>query len=192
MIAPMGVMYDYFAAPSDDAAAAMLDHGPCGPGPQPPPPALAEARRTGDPEALREAYRQLHRPKVRESASGTLVLECKGIDPLVDLGELEALLTGTPYDEIAGRPQYGEPLAIDEHWDSPLVVRVNDELQTALINATEDQLKAVVVPWSQPWFQLPFPGPIDLDVLAEFVRELAVLSRTARERGERLYCWICV
>jgi len=191
MIAPMGVLFHYFAAPSDDAAAAMLDHGPAGPGPKPPSPALVETRRMGDREAEREALRQLWRPKVRESTSATLVLECKGIDPLADLGELEALLTGTSYDEIAGRPRYGEPLAIDD-WGSPFVVRVNDELQTALINATEDQLKAVVVPWSQPWFQLPFPGPIDLDVLAEFVRELAVLARTARERGERLYCWICV
>jgi len=186
MIAPMGVMYDYFAAPSDDAAAAMLDHGPCGPGPQPPPPTLAEARRKGDPEALREAYRQLHRPKERESASGTLVLETKGIDPVAHLGELEALLTGTSFDEILGR-RTTEPLAVDD-WGSVFVERVTVEMQTALIDATDDQLSAVVAPWSQT----SFPGEKVNLVLTDFVRELAVLARTARERGERLYCWICV
>jgi hypothetical protein len=41
--------------------------------------------------------------------------------------------------------------------------------------------------WSQPSF-----GKVDLDILTDFVRELAVLARTAGERGERLYCWVCV
>src|SRR5262245_725665 len=186
MIAPMGVMYDYFAAPSDDAATAMLDHGPGGPGPQPAPPALAEAHRTGDREALREARREFHRLKVRESASGTLVLKTGGIDPLAHAGALEQMLTGTSYDEIAGRPRYGEPLAIDD-WGSPLILRLPDELQTALINATDDQLNALIVPLSQDEGFRSF----DVDVVTEFVRELAVLARTARDRGEQLYCWVC-
>ena len=188
MITPMGVMYEYFAAPSDDAASAMLDDSPSGPGPEPPSPELAEAKRTGDPEAVREAaWRQLSRLKVRESASGTLVLRCKGIDHLVPLIKLEELLTGTPYDEIADWPRFGEPVAIDD-FDTVGVWPVRDELQTALTNATDDQLIAVVAPWSRIE---EFWGDFDPDILTEFVRELAVLARSASERGERLYCWVC-
>jgi len=184
MIASMSVMYDYFAAPSDDAAAAMLDHGRGGSEPWPPWSALAaveEAQRTGDREALRE----FHRLKVRKTASGTLVLKTGGIDPLAHAGTLEQMLTGTSYDEIAGRPRFGETVAIDDR-GSPLIMRVADELQTALINATDDELNALIVPLSQDENFRDF----DLDVVTEFVRELAVLARTAGERGERLYCWM--
>lgn len=72
----MGVMYDYFAALSDAAAAemVMLQGGPGGR--MPVSPALLEAIRAGDREAIRLAAR----PKVRMSDSGVLVLETKGID----------------------------------------------------------------------------------------------------------------
>jgi hypothetical protein len=186
IVAPMGVMYEYFAAPSDEAAAAMIDAVGGPGGPPPPSPALEEARRTGDVEALRKALHELSKPKVRESASGTLVLECKGIDPMVKMGTLEELLTGTSYDEITGRPRYGKELAADD-WGSPSVLTVADELQTALTDATDDQLMAVAVPWSQTE---EFDGDGDPDILTAFLRELAVLARTAGERGERLYCWV--
>jgi hypothetical protein len=75
----MGVMYDYFAALSDAAAAemVMLQGGPGGQ--LPVSPALRAAIRATDREAIRLATR----PQVRMSDSGVLVLETKGIDPLV-------------------------------------------------------------------------------------------------------------
>jgi hypothetical protein len=87
----MGVMYDYFAAPSDAAAAemVMLEAGPGGQ--MPASPALQEAIRARDREAIRLALR----PKARMSDSGVLVLDTKGIDPAVQMGTLEALLTGS-------------------------------------------------------------------------------------------------
>ncbi|MEE1784469.1 hypothetical protein PUR71_16395 [Streptomyces sp. SP17BM10] len=36
-----------------------------------------------------------------------------------------------------------------------------------------------------------FSTPPDVDVLADFLRELAALARRAVAREQRLYCWIC-
>src|SRR5262245_53317764 len=60
----MGVWFDYFAAPSDDAAAAMIDA-------------------VGGPGGARAITGPV---KMRESASGTLVMQSGGIDPVVNLG----------------------------------------------------------------------------------------------------------
>jgi hypothetical protein len=84
----MGVMYTYFAAPSDAAAAGTVETGPGGAPPASPVP--REALRAGDREALRQAMR----PKVRLTDSDVLVLAVKGIDPVIQMGTLEALLTG--------------------------------------------------------------------------------------------------
>lgn len=68
----MGVMYEYFAAPSDAAAADMIQAGPGGS--LPPSPALRDALRARDREAIRLAMR----PKVRLSDSDVLVLATTG------------------------------------------------------------------------------------------------------------------
>lgn len=180
----MGVMYDYFAALSDAAAAemVMLQGGPGGP--MPASPALREAIRAGDHEAIRLAMR----PKVRLSDSGVLVLETKGIDPLVQTGTLEALLTGEQYDVIVSRPRAGRQVA-ERSQDGPWVVTLTDELQAALAAAPRDQIVAVAAPWSETE---EFRGRGDPEILAEFLLELADLARQASRRGERLYCWICL
>lgn len=180
----MGVMYDYFAAPSDVAAAemVMLQGGPGGP--LPASPALREAIRAGD----REAVRLLMRPKVRMSDSGILVLETKGIDPLVQIGTLEALLTGEQYEVIAGRPRAGHKVA-ERSQDGPWVVTLTDEIQAALAAALREQIVAVAAPWLETE---EFRGQGDPEILAEFLLELADLARQANRRGEHLYCWICL
>ena len=100
----VGVKYEYFAAPSDAAAADMLQAGPGG---RPTSPTRPEALRTRDSQALR-----LRMPaKVRRSDSDVLVLATAGIDPVIQMGTLEAILTGGHYDLIARRPRAGHVLA---------------------------------------------------------------------------------
>ncbi|MBO0830603.1 MAG: hypothetical protein J2P29_01400 [Actinobacteria bacterium] len=180
----MGVLYDYFAAPSDATAAEMaMRQG--GPGaPVPASPALREALRTRDREALRLALR----PSVRMSDSGVLVLETKGIDPLVQMGTLEALLTGEQYDVIVGRPLAGH-LVAERSKDGPWVTTLTDELQAALVAASQDQIVAVAAPWLATE---EFRGQGDPEGLADFLLALADLARQAMQRGERLYCWSCL
>jgi hypothetical protein len=177
-------MYDYFAALSDAAAAemVMLLGGPGGP--MPVSPALREAIRARDHEAIRLAMR----PKVRMSDSGVLVLETKGIDPLVQMGTLEALLTGEQYDVVVSRPRAGQQVA-ERSQEGPWVVTLTDELQAALAAAPRDQIVAVAAPWLETE---EFRGQGDPEILAEFLLELADLARQANRRGERLYCWICL
>lgn len=178
----MGVMYEYFAAPSDATAAEMVQAGPGGP--LPASPALLEALRAGDREALRLAMR----PKVRLSDSDVLVLATKGIDPVIQMRTLEALLTGEQYDVIAGRPRAAHVVA-DRDQGAALVVTLTDELLAALAAAPRDQIVAAAAPWSE---DEEFYGQADPEVLAGFLLELADLARQADRRGERLYCWTCL
>jgi hypothetical protein len=180
----MGVMYDYFAAPSDAAAAEMvMVQGGLG-GPAPVSPALQEAIRARD----RDAIRRLMRPKVRTPDSGILVLEAKGFDPVVQLGTLEALLTGEQYDTIAGRPRAGHKVA-ERGQEGPWVVTLTDELQSALAAAPREQIVTVAARCLETE---EFRDRGDPEILAEFLLELADLARQADRRDERLYCRICL
>jgi hypothetical protein len=175
-------MYEYFAAPADASAAEMIQAGPGGP--LPASPALQEALRSRDREALRLAMR----PKVRLSDSDVLVLATKGIDPVIQMRTLEALLTGEQYDVIAGRPRAGHVVA-ERDQGAALVVTLTDELLAALAAAPRDQIVAAAAPWSE---DEEFYGQADSEALADFLLELADLARQAGRRGERLYCWTCL
>ena len=178
----MGVMYEYFAAKSDEVAAEFVDDGPGGP--LPAAPALQEALRTGDRDAIRRA----RRPKVRIGPSGVLALATRGIHPVIQMADLESLLTGETYDDIATRPRCGRLLA-ERNGGGKLVETLTDELQIALAAAGTEKLLAVAVPWSQTE---DFRGQGDPEVLSHFLLELADLARQATQRGERLYCWSCL
>ena len=71
------------------------------------------------------------RPRIQLAASGTPVLQAKGVDPVVALGRLEAALTARPYDEIAKGPRCGKLVAMSDDGDT-LVLTVTDELREAL------------------------------------------------------------
>jgi hypothetical protein len=114
------------------------------------------------------------------------VLPVKGIEPSVQLGTLEAGLTGRPYAEIAAGPRSATVLG---ERDGLYVVTLTDELQAALTSVDEDQLADVAIPWSRTE---EFGGVADPAVLAEFLGSFADLAHFATERGERLYCWIRV
>ena len=102
----MGVLFDYFAAPDDDAAGTVLDLAG-GPG---------------------------------ESSFPTVAF--KGIDPVVQLGTLESLLTGVDYETVVAGDRSGEAVAVADDGER-VVVTVTDELLGALSTAAEPRLRAV-------------------------------------------------
>jgi hypothetical protein len=113
----MGVLFDYFSAASDQAAASVISL-PGGPGAPP-----SSPRRRG---WLRG--RQASAAAVVPSDS----VSAKGIDPLVQLGTLEALLTGRDYEQIVAGPRAGHVLATQDGGER-LVVTLTDELQAACV-----------------------------------------------------------
>ena len=159
----MGVLCDYFSAPSDKVAAAAIGllGGPGAP----------SAGRPGAP-----------------AGPSFDTVPAKGIDPVVQMGTLEGLLTGRDYQQIADGPRAGHIVAVKDGGQR-MVVALTDELQAALAGAGDARLRSVAVPWSQTE---EFFGHGDPEILAGVLGELAGLARRARGKDERLYCWTCV
>ncbi|AXB42569.1 hypothetical protein [Amycolatopsis albispora] len=150
----MGVLFDYFAAPSDEAAAATID-------------------RDGGPGSPAPVFD---------------TLPVKGVDPVVQLGTLEAQLTGRAYADIVADPRSGRDLA-SRGGGERLVLTVTDSLAAALAAAPDERLAEVAVPWSETE---EFWGQGDPVALADFLRDFAALARRADQAGHRLYCWLSV
>jgi hypothetical protein len=169
----VGVLFDYFSAASDAAAVGAIDllGGPGVP--------LARPSQLGLVE--------IHQTRAPEGAPFDTV-PAKGIDPLVQLGTLEALLTDRSYEQIVTGPRAGQALAIRDGGERQ-VVTLTDELQVALADADDEQLASVAVPWSQTE---EFWGQGDPQDLKRLLHELAELARRARSRDERMYCWVCI
>lgn len=146
----MGVLFDYFAAPDNDAAAATIDL-------------------VGGP-----------------SEASLPTVQLKGVDPFVQLGTLESLLTGVGYDTVIGRSI--EPVAMADD-GALLVVALTEELATTLSDADEARLREVAEPWSRTE---EFGGEADPADLADVLTGLAELARDAKTQGDHLYCWVCV
>ncbi|MEO3773682.1 hypothetical protein [Micromonospora sp. B9E7] len=180
----MGNLYEYFAAGSDEDAAATIDVEGGPGGVEPVSPELRAAIRAGD----RAAMDRLRRPRVRFSEHGLPVLAVKGVDPMVQMGTLEDLLTGVGIDAIYARPRWAMDVAVRDQGER-LVLSLTDELQQALVECTSGRLSAVAVSWSQTE---EFWGQGDPDLIAGFLGELSLLARHASDRGHRLYCWVCV
>lgn len=120
--------------------------------------------------------------------AGLPAVSGNGIDPVVQLGKLESLLTGTEYATVAVGPRSGHAVAIRDEGER-LVLTVTDELRQALAAASTERLDEVAVPWSQTE---EFGGMAEPEALAAFLRQLAGLASRAGQSGERLYCWVCV
>ncbi|MFC5727951.1 MULTISPECIES: hypothetical protein [Nocardioides] len=175
----MGVLFDYFAAPDDADAAATIDRigGPAKPGTAAPLPARRGLFRRSPKEV----------ETVREGADYATVADT-GIDPVVQGGTLEELLTGRPYEEIEQDPRWGHSLATRDGGERQ-VLTLTDGLVDALAQADADRLAAVAVPWSQTE---EFWGVGDPEELTSVLRALSRLAREARSRNETVYCWVCV
>jgi hypothetical protein len=143
------VYVDYFAAPSDDMATAIVDtgHYPGGP--------LDVVRTDVGPEML---------------------------------VALEELLTGVRYQDNTPDTVDGRILA-SHHDDDVLILTVAAEAQTALATASDRRLGEIAVRWSQ--VEELTGEHNDSDALLPVLVDLRALACRARERGERLYCWMC-
>ena len=171
----MSAILDYFTAPSDRHAAAALDdlvdldpdtidanEGRCGASPDVAP-----------------------RPRIQVAASGTPVLQLKGVEPVVALGRLEAALTARPYEEVASGARHGSLVAMSDDGDT-LVLTVTDELRDALAELDADAVAAAARVWAIDEEGEPSEEPVP--VLSAFVE----LSAGAAHRGERVYCRVIV
>ena len=179
----MGVLYDYFSAPSDEAAASTIDRVG-GPGSQAVLAPVVSKRGVFGRKSSEPAPQFID----DESLPVFDTLSAKGIDPRVQLGTLEELLTGRAYDDVVADPRSGKDLASRDGGEG-LVLTITDSLAGALVAASDEQLAEVAMPWSQTE---EFWGQADPGDLAEFLRDLAALARRADAAGHRLYCWLSV
>ena len=173
----MGLLCEYFVAPSDEDAAATIDHVG-GPG---------RLAALGVPQGRGGLFRRPGRPGTRAESTEThpTVNGC-GVEPIVQMGTLEVLLTGRSFDDVLDA--LAEPVAVRDGGER-LVARLSDRLASALAIASDGDLTRVAEPWSQTE---EFWGEGDPVVLAVLLRDLAGLARLARDRRQAMYCWLCV
>jgi hypothetical protein len=111
-----------------------------------------------------------------------------GIDPAVQLGTLEAILTGRPYEQVSSRPRHADLIAPNEESDTEQwVVTVSDDFVTLMADASDDQFAAAAPPWSQTEEFWGAADPIELEQIMRGLREIA---QRAREQRRHLYCWM--
>jgi hypothetical protein len=114
------------------------------------------------------------------------VVPLKGIDPVVVMAQLEAILTGCTYDEASERPRAGQLLSSPDA-ESAGIVSVSDTLQEALASATHASLVDAAGLWSET-DELRLDG-ITSDTALEVLVLLSGLASRARSAGLRLFCW---
>ncbi|MFG2624372.1 hypothetical protein [Streptomyces sp. NPDC048473] len=113
-------------------------------------------------------------------AAGLPALAVKGIDPYVQLGQAESLLTGMPYADVTSLPRFNQLVSSPED-DSRRLVALTDELRDALASARPGQLMAVAEPCSriEEFGDDHAPGPP-----ADFLKEPATLAAEAGARRD--------
>jgi hypothetical protein len=180
----MGVLFDYFSAASDEEAAKVIDRVG-GPG--------SQATIAPPAEPRRGIFGRKRQPAVPPTVAYPKAaifdtVSIKGIDPVVQLGTLEELLTGRPYDDVMDDPRSGHALA-DRDGGERLVLTLTEPLSTALATASDETLEQVAIPWSETE---EFWNAADPALLADFLKDLAGLARRSKASGQELYCWVCV
>lgn len=148
---------DYFAAPSDEVAATAVDH-----------------------DLLDLPPEDAAAGRVQVALSGTLVVQ-GNLSPVIELGRLEEILTGRPYDKVAADPRWAAKIAPDEPEDV-VVVAVTDTLRDALAALAPASRAEVAARWATIE---EFQGA-DPTGLEDFLAALSELS--VRGAGQHLYC----
>jgi hypothetical protein len=179
----VGIICDYFAAPSDDDAAAVIDRvgGPSDASGPPPLPAKRSF--------FRLRPRQADGPSIAgDPAVVYPTVAADGIDPVVQMGTLEAALTRRPYDDVMDARENSGLVALRDGGER-LVVRLSAGLTAALADSGESELAPVAVTWSRTE---EFWGRGDPVALSGLLGELSDLAREARAKDWSLYCFVCV
>jgi len=172
----MGLICEYFAAPSDEEAAAVIRRVG-GPGD-----ASGEVR---DEKRRSVFHRRSRQDEPAVPAVAYPTVDGGGVEPVVQMGELEAVLTGRPADDAV---QGGDVIAAVGGGEC-LVVRLSPTLTAALAAADTADLMDVATRWSATE---EFWGEGDPLVLADLLARLVALAHGARAEGAALYCWVCV
>lgn len=114
------------------------------------------------------------------------VVSLKGVDPVVAMARLEAILSGCTYEEASQRPRSGQLLSSPEA-ESAFIMSVSDTLWEALASATRTAPAEAAGRWSET-DELRQHG-VTAETAAEMVDLLSGLADRARSAGNRLYCW---
>ncbi|MGM1061956.1 hypothetical protein [Saccharothrix sp. Mg75] len=178
----MGVLIDYFRAPDAAAvvrAVAAADGGPLVGGAAVGGPVLGDAVLDGEGPAF-------------------VGVEAKGVDPDVLLGQLVAAVAGRPWRpglvaQTAVWPTTPPPGPLgpeddDDPWATgPWVVELDTATRDILAGAEHADVPRFADEWARAE---EFGAGTRGEDLAPLVAELLDLARDARDRGERLYCWM--
>lgn len=111
----------------------------------------------------------------------------RGLEPVVKMGKLHALLMGRSYEDVVARSS-SELIAERDEGES-LVLKLDGDFLHALATSSDPDLAAVAVPWSETE---EFWGHGDPQALATFLIEFAELARAAVECNRTLYCRLTV
>ena len=173
----MGVLFDYFSAASDEEAASVIGRVG-GPGSQATVAPPAEPRRGIFGRKRQPVAVTYQEAAVFDTVSGD------GIDPVVQLGTLEELLTGRSFDDVMDDPRSGQALA-DRDGGERLVLTLTEHISTALATASDEALERVAIPWSETeecW------NAADPALLVDFLTDLAGLARRSKAAGQGRRC----
>lgn len=103
-----------------------------------------------------------------------------GVDPVVQLGPLEELLTGRPFDDVVVDDPHSGHTVESRDAGERLVCTLTDSLTTALAEASDEERQRIAEPWSQTE---EFWGEGNPQELAEVIGDLAGLALRAQANG---------
>ena len=111
-------------------------------------------------------------------------VEAKNVDPMVNLGHLEAILTGVSYEAVLADGRHGRALTDVASGDADqVIVAVTDTLRDALAGAAPAALDAAALRLTAT----EELAGLDPAGIADFLVRLAGLAR--RANGWHLYCY---
>ncbi|WP_344831065.1 hypothetical protein [Nonomuraea dietziae] len=131
-------------------------------------------------------------------------VDAKGIDPVVILGQLVALIRDVPYDLDLVRtitlypPPEGGPKSLDE-WEAlpedspykegPGIEELPADVRDSLAGVPDARLADLAERWGRIE---EFFGRPDEGYLTTLMGELRELAQRAQAEDQMIYCWTCV
>ena len=117
----------------------------------------------------------------------------RGYDPMVNLGTLESILRGVPFESLEQDPRWGGGVGPEDPDQMEVVLTITDTLRDALAGTEDAALERAADAWSRTE-ELNAPGWEEVTVAdhLEFLDRLRVLARSAVAADHRLYCFIAL
>lgn len=118
---------------------------------------------------------------------GYEVVALGGIEPVVLMGQLEALLTHRSLDEVRTDPGH-RPVAIRDD-GARLVIPIGVRLEQALVARGNAEIPEVATAWAQVE---EFWGQAEPGALADAILQLIALATKAQATSAHVYCWMSI